>query len=111
MEKNFAKIVLLGRSSKKQDVEFNQSLLGNINPTEIPKEFIDSIDITFNNGKVVEFNTERLNENFTLEAVEKFLKEHSSRGQVTLLEIVLDLDLVHEVIQAGADNIFSKYFE
>lgn len=110
MAKNFARIVLLGRSSKKLDSELNKNLLGDVNPTEIPKEFIVKIDVTFNTGKIVEFTTDRIKENFTLEAIEEFLSEYNTKGQVKLIEITLDLDEVYTTIQSGTDNIFSKYF-
>ena len=111
MEKNIAKIVLLGRTSKKPANTHNKSLLADINPTEIPKEFIDKIDVTFSTGKIVEFSTSRMKDNFTFEAVEEFLKEFNAKGQVKIIEITLDLDKVHNAIQVGADSIFSKYFE
>lgn len=110
MGKNFARIVLLGRSSKKVNSEFNKNLLGDVNPTEIPKEFIEKIDVTFSTGKIVEFRTDRIKENFTFEAVEDFLSEYNTKGHVKLIEITLDLDEVHKTIQTGTDSIFSKYF-
>ena len=110
MSKSFARIVLLGRSAKKVDGKFNKNLLGDVNPTEIPKEFIEKIDVTFNTGKIVEFTTDRIKENFTFEAVEEFLSEFNTKGQVKLIEITLNLDEVHKTIQSGTDSIFSKYF-
>jgi hypothetical protein len=110
MSKNFARIVLLGRSSNKVNSNFNKNLLGDIKPTEIPKEFIEKIDVTFSTGRIVEFEIDRIKVNFTLEAVEDFLSEYNTKGQIKLIEITLDLDEVHKTIQSGTDGIFSKYF-
>jgi len=85
--------------------------LGDINPTEIPKMFIQKIDVTFSTGKIIEFNTDRIYDNFTFEAIDDFLGEHNARGQVKLIEITLDLDKIHKTIKAGTKTMFSKYFE
>jgi hypothetical protein len=111
MANHEARIVLLGRPSKLTKNKFKNNLLSEVNPTEIPKQFIEKIDVTFSSGQVVQFDTSKLKSNFTMEAVKDFLKQYDKNSRVGLIEITLDLEKIYNTLQRDSDTIFAKYFQ
>ena len=107
-----ARVVLIGKSRDKKKHKNKTSVLSNVNPTEIPKEFIDGIAITFEGDeeKVVQFDTANIKENFTIDGMSDWLSKIDRKGLVKLVEITLDLDRVYETLQQDSDSIFAKYF-
>lgn len=103
--------MLLGRPSKLTKNKFKNNLLSEVNPTEIPKQFIERIDVTFGTGHIVQFDTSKLKQNFTMDAVKDFLKSYDKNSRVNLIEITLDLEKIYETLQQDADTIFAKYFK
>jgi len=110
MARSEARIVLLGRPVKGAN-KFKGDLLADINPTEIPKEFIEKIDITFSSGQVVEFKKQRIKKNFTMEEMSEFLKHFDAKGAVKLVEITLDIEKIYQSLQEGSDHLFGKFFK
>jgi hypothetical protein len=101
----------LGKSTSKKSKKTHQQILNNIQPTEVPKEFIDSITVTFSNNEVVPFNIKDLKGNFSLEEVQDFLKEYKATEKVSLIEIALDLDYVTKDLEEKSNTFLNKYFE
>ncbi len=105
------KIVLLGKSTNKKSKKVHKDILNNIQPTEVPKEFIDSITVTFSNNEVVPFNVNSLKGNFSLEQVQDFLKEYKATEKVDLIEIALDLDYITKDLEEKSNSFLEKYFD
>ena len=87
------------------------NILSQILPTEIPKQLIDQIQVTFKGGETVAFNTENIKESFSMEDIKDFLKKHDVKGHVELIEICIDVDHLYEQITQESGDILSKYFE
>jgi hypothetical protein len=108
MSRPMPKIMLLAKMSDITTNNFDLGILKDIQPTEIPKEFIFKVDVTFSTGKVVEFDTSRIKNNFTFDEIQEFLTEFDRKGLVRLIEITLDLAKVYKTIQQDCESIFSK---
>lgn len=107
-----ARIVLIGKSSKKNKNTLKGSVLKDINPVEIPRKFISKIELVLEDNRSIEFNVNKiLTENFTIDAVEHFLSSVKNANNITCIEITLDLDLIYSTLQEDADNIFSAVFK
>lgn len=105
-----ARVVLIGKSRNKKKHDKKSSVLNDVNPTEIPKEFIDSITVTFENEQVVEFDTNSLEKNFTIDGMNDWISKIDKKGMIDRIEITLDLDLIYDNLQQNSDSIFAKYF-
>ena len=105
------KVVLLGKSTTKKSKQVHKEILNSIQPTEVPKEFIDSITVTFSNQEVVPFNVKNLKGNFSLEEVHDFLKEYKAVDKVELIEIALDLDYITKDLEEKSSSFLGKHFE
>jgi hypothetical protein len=103
-----ARVVLIGKS--KNGKTKSNNILQDINPTEIPKQYIDSITVTFDTDQVMEFDTTNLEENFTVDGMTEWLNKIDRKGRIQLVEVTLDLDLIMTSLQEGSDSIFAKYF-
>ena len=108
---NNARIVLLGKVSGHSKNGFKTNLLSEINPTEIPKQFIECINFTYDDDISVPFSVAKIKNNFTLEQLEKFLNEYDKNKRVSLIEITLDLEKIYAVLEEDANHLFSKYFK
>lgn len=102
------KIVLLADMKDLKNTNFDLDILRDIQPTQIPREFIVRVDVTFSGGRVVEFDTSRINKNFTVEEIQDFLYEFDRGGLVRLIEITLDLEKIYGVIQTDCNKILSN---
>lgn len=105
-----ARVVLIGKSRHKDKHDRKGSILNDVNPTEIPKEFIDGISVTFDNKQIVEFDISTLEKNFTIEGMNNWISKIDSKGKIKKVEITLDLDLIYDNLQQNSDSIFAKYF-
>lgn len=105
-----ARVVLIGKSKNKKKHKNKSNLLSNINPTEIPKQFIDLITVTFDSGQVLNFDTTNIKSNFTITGMNEWLSKIDKKGIVSHVEITLNLDLIYETLQQDSDSIFAKYF-
>lgn len=105
-----ARVVLVGKSRNKSKYKGKNNILAEVNPTEIPKEFIEKISVSFKDGEVVDFNTQSLKENFTMKDMQSWLNQIDTKGNITQVEVALDLDLIYDTIQKDSDNFFAKYF-
>lgn len=105
------RVVLLGKSTTTDSKKLHKEILNNISPTEIPKKFIDSIDVTFDEGQTIPFSTEGLKGNFSMEEIKEFLRTNDVKGKVELVEIVLNLDLVTANLQEQTSDFLGKYFD
>lgn len=103
-----ARVVLIGKS--KNGKTKSNNILQDINPTEIPKQYIDRITVTFDTEQVMEFDTANLEQNFTVDGMTEWLNKIDRKGRIQLVEVTLDLDLIMTSLQEGSDSIFAKYF-
>lgn len=108
MTSGAARVVLIGKSKSGQ--KSSNNILQDINPTEIPKQYIDRITVTFDTEQVMEFDTENLEQNFTVDGMTEWLNKIDRKGRIQLVEVTLDLDLIMKSLQEGSDSIFAKYF-
>jgi hypothetical protein len=110
MSRSGPRIMLLAKMSDVRNINFDMDILKDIQPTEIPRDFIVRVDVTFSTGKRMEFDTSRINRNFTVDEIQDFLHEYDRNGLVQLIEITLDLEKIYKTIQQDCDSIFSKLF-
>ena len=104
------RIMLLANISNMKNSNFDIEILKDIQPTEIPREFIVRVDVTFSTGERQKFDTSHINKNFTVDEIRDFLYDHDRNGLVQLIEITLDLEKIYKTIQQDCDSIFSKLF-
>lgn len=105
-----ARVVLVGKSKNKSRYKGRNNILAEVNPTEIPKEFIEKISLTFKSGEVVDFNTDKLKENFTMDDMQSWLNRIDTQETITKVEVALDLDLIYDTLEKDSENFLSKYF-
>ena len=108
MTSRAARVVLIGKS--KNGKNRKNAILQDINPTEIPKRFIEGITVTFEGDQQLEFDIENLDENFTVDGMSKWLNKIDRKGRIKLVEVTLDLDKIMDSLQEVSDSIFAKYF-
>jgi len=105
-----ARVVLVGKSRDKGKFLNRNNFLSDINPTEIPKEFIHKITVSFDTGHEADFGTDNLEDTFTISHMHEWLSKIDRKGRIEIVEITLDLDLIYDTIKKNADSIFAKYF-
>ena len=105
------RVVLLGKSTTTDSKKLHKEILNTISPTEIPKKFIDSIDVSFDDGQTIPFTTEGLKGHFSMEEVKEFLRTHDIKGRVELVEIVLNLDRVTANLKERSSDFLAKFFD
>ncbi len=108
MTSGAARVVLIGKS--KNGKNRKNAILQDINPTEIPKRFIEGITVTFEGDQQLEFDTDNLDANFTVDGMSNWLNKIDRKGRIKLVEVTLDLDKIMQSLQEGSDSIFAKYF-
>ena len=108
MTSRAARVVLIGKS--KNGKNRKNAILQDINPTEIPKRFIEGITVTFEGDQQLEFDIDNLDENFTVDGMSNWLNKIDRKGRIKLVEVTLDLDKIMQSLQEGSDSIFAKYF-
>lgn len=106
-----ARIVLLGKSTSVKSKKIHKEILNTLQPTEVPKEFIDSITVTFANNEVIPFDVSKLKGNFSLDEVHDFLKTHKAEDKVDLIEIAINLDLVTTKLESTSNAVLDKHFK
>jgi len=105
-----AQIVLLARPSRNSEFrKFKKDFLSEIYPTDIPRDFVESIDLIFRNGKTISFDCSKLSPNFTMDELTRWLKEIENDSLKTV-EVILDIDKIYEVLKTDSEQILSKYF-
>lgn len=105
-----ARVVLIGKSRDKNKHKHKTSVLSDVNPTEIPKEFIDGIAVTFDSEQTIQFDTSNIEKNFTIDGMNEWLSKIDRKGMIQTVEITLDLDLIYDTLQQDSDSILAKYF-
>ena len=108
MTSGAARLVLFGKSKPRKNRK--NAILQDINPTEIPKRFIEGITVTFEGDQQLEFDTDNLDANFTVDGMSNWLNKIDRKGRIKLVEVTLDLDKIMQSLQEGSDSIFAKYF-
>lgn len=106
-----ARIVLLGKSTSVKSKKIHQEILNTLQPTEVPKEFIDSITVTFANDEVIPFDVSKLKGNFSLDEVHNFLKSHKAEDKVDTIEIAINLDVVSKQLESKSNSLLNKHFK
>tara|TARA_B100001105_G_C22364696_1_gene432062 strand:+ start:908 stop:1246 length:339 start_codon:yes stop_codon:yes gene_type:complete len=105
------KIVILGKSSSAIKDTRRAEILRNMNATDVPREYIDTIDVHLHDGQVIPFEVDELIDNFSLDELRGFLSAQAIKGKVELVEIFLDLDKIFTQLEAKTNTIFKDFFE
>ena len=105
------KIVILGKSSSVIKDQRRAEILRNMNATDVPREYIDTIDVHLHGGEIIPFDVSATGENFSLDELRAFLNSQSIYEQVELVEIFLDLDRIFIQLEAKTNTIFKDFFE
>ena len=105
------KIVILGKSSSAIKDTRRAEILRNMNATDVPREYIDTIDVHLHDGRIVPFEVTELIDNFSLDELRGFLSAQAIKGKVELVEIFLDLDKIFTQLEAKTNTIFKDFFE
>lgn len=110
MPESSTRIVLYGKGNTLATKNIHKSILKQISPTEVPREFIDNILIVCSGGEKVTFVVKDTIGNFTIEEVKEFLQQHKVKDKVERVEITLDLDIISTKLSQATDSFLEKYF-
>ena len=85
------RVVLLGKSASEQGNEM-YDLLTQIEPTHIPNEFLDTVYVTMSDQRRYKVSKRYYETGLDYANIEEYLAKIGSPADMTLIEIVLDLE-------------------
>lgn len=103
------KVVLLGR--KTEGGETLTNLVGSIFPTEVPVEFIYSVNLIFDKGPTVEIPGEEIDYPIELAEPNALLDYMDIQKNLKVLEIIIDLDAVSNKLNTTTTSILDKFID
>lgn len=99
--------VLLGKQPK-EGGEFLKTLQSRF-PTELPKEFVSSINI-ITNDRFIEISGSMLKENLKLRDPQFLSRTFGIDFDVTRVEVILDIDKAEEILSVESNKLLSNVF-
>lgn len=102
------KIILVGKSSGKTDNSTVKKILANIEPSDIPVEFIHSIMVTTEDGNI--YNVPEVKQDISYKNMEQYIHRLNIKGRVKLVEILINLDTVKEELEFETNKLLDKVF-
>jgi beta-N-acetylglucosaminidase len=105
------KVVLFGKSTTLKTKELHKSVLNQIEPTEIPKEFICNINLVMDDEQQVAFKIADSSGKFSIEEIKQFLVDKGVSNKVTFIEITIDLDKIATTLTEKTDSFLEKFFD
>mgnify|MGYP003647444240 CR=1 FL=1 len=107
MAKGKARIIVLGRS-KDKSMQIN-TFLSEIFTQEIPAEYISLITLKYNDGTKREID--QIENDIILDDLNDFFSQQDVDAVVEEVEIIVELDTIHQNIGDQVNNILSKHFK
>lgn len=102
--------MLLGRK-KEEGGETLTNLVGSIFPTEVPTEFIHSVNLIFDSGSTTEIDGEEILFPILLDNPTALLDDLQIDKPLKVLEIIIDLDLVSNTLTNTTSSILDKFID
>jgi len=106
MAKGPARIVVLGRS-KNRSKKIN-NFLSEIFTQEIPAEFVSLVTLKYDDDTQAEITN--IENDIIIDDLNWLLKKKDIDRVVEEIEIIVELDLIHNKITGQANSLLNKYF-
>lgn len=104
-------VVILGKG-KKADHQETHELIKQIQPSSVPAELLDSVFITMADNSRYKVDTKYLDKGIEYSRIEEQCKALGLKGDISLVEVVVDLDAVKQeltaVTSATLDSLFDE---
>lgn len=88
-----------------------QDMLQGINASQIPAKFLDSVYVTLATGKVYSIENKYLKDGVSYKNFEDHLRRVGIKGDITMVEIIVDLDKARTHLQQEANDILDSVFD
>ena len=103
------KVVILGKSDTKNSVM--QGFLQEIQTSQIPYDFLDTVFITLDSEERYRINKKYLKDGVNYESIGDDLARLGISQDVTLIEIIIDLDRAYLELQEKANFYLDSLFD
>lgn len=104
------RVVLFGKGTTPESKQLHKTILNQIEPTEVPKEFISAINLVLSNDQHVLFAMNNSKGNFSIDEIKEFLNEKQVSEQVSRIEVTLDLDAIAKKLTSTTNEFLEKFF-
>lgn len=105
---NTPRVVILGKSDTKNSVM--QNYLQDIQTSQIPYDFLDTVFITFESEKKIQVNKKHLKNGISYDNIDKDLAMLGVSQNIALVEIIIDLDAAHKLLQKKTSIYLDQFF-
>ena len=109
MSNNTPKIIMVGKGYKNSGKDI-KDILATVDPTNIPGDMLDSINVLLNDASKYKIDGRHLREGLNYSNFEAQLSRFGITKDVDQIEIVIDLELADMYITNRVDQIFSSCF-
>lgn len=104
------KVMILGTGKNRNAREIN-AIMTCVDPVLIPASLLEGMYITFSDDNKVKVEQKHLGAGVDYQNIEGTLRHLGIDRNVKLIEIVVDLDLAHQLLKTRADLILKPLFE
>lgn len=104
------RVVLYGKGTTPANKQLHKTILNQIEPTEVPKEFISTINLVLANDQNLLFAIGSDKGNFCIDEIRDFLSDKGVSEQVARIEVTLDLDAIAEKLTSTTNEFLEKFF-
>lgn len=104
------KVMILGKGKNRNAKEIN-SIMTSVDPVLIPASLVEGMYITFSDDETIKVEKRHLGAGVDYQNIEGTLRQLGIDRKIRLIEIVVDLDLAHQLLQTRSDLILKPLFE
>lgn len=108
------RVVMVGKQKNSRDYTELCTLISEIRPAQIPRDFLHKVIITTNSNRQHEIQGVQLSSGVDYENIEKYVTNLGIKlSDVSLVEIVIDLEKTQQAlnhdVKSTLDNILSEF--
>jgi len=103
-------VVILGKG-KKADHKETHDLIKEIQPSSVPAELLDSVFITLVDESRYKVDSQYLDQGIDYTRIEEQMKKLGLKGDIALIEVVVDLDAVKQELTSVSHAVLDSLFD
>lgn len=109
-DKSSPEVVILGKG-KKKDHQETHDLIKQIQPSSVPAELLDSVFITLADDSRYKVDSQYLDQGVDYSRIEEQMKKLGVKGDISLVEVVVDLDAVKQELNSQSHAVLDSLFD
>lgn len=110
MSENSPEVVILGKGKKKDHKE-THDLIKQIQPSSVPAELLDSVFVTLADDTRYKVDPQYLDQGVDYSRIEEQIKKLGVKGDITLVEVIVDLDAVKQELTSQSHAVLDSLFD